>query len=157
MPLLDHETTETARQITISVPTTSATEDALTSSQHVETTALSHEDLDRMKLAFRDGWDRILNESLIEWGGDPSRLRDSDIEPPSRELITLVSRYALKLRDAGLPPPTRVVPNGDGGIALEKFVNSSFQSIEFEKDGTVELLTFKDGKLESRHQLSKAI
>ena len=101
-----------------------------------------------------DGWRVVINEPLIEWGRDPSKIADEGIDPPTREMITFASEYAMHLRDRGCPPPDRVVPNGDGGIAFEKWTGSFYQVIEFEPGGIVELLTYRDSRLVGREELS---
>lgn len=141
--------------------TEAAEEEALTESVRVEKTPQSSADPreippEIMKV-FAEGWRDVINEPLIDWGKDPSQLEDEGIEAPSRALITFVSEYAMCLRRFGWPPPLRVVPSGDGGIVFELKSGPYFQSLEFDKDGTVELVTFKDSKFVTRIELPGTI
>ena len=57
------------------------------------------------------------------------------------------------MRDHGAPPPTRIVPTGEGGIALQFERGRDFVSIEIEHEGVVELLVFEEGRLKHRAAL----
>jgi len=96
-----------------------------------------------------EGWQRIIDDYLIEWGRDPGQLADEDLSPPSKHIIGYASRVAIELRKAGWPPPLRVVPDGEGGIAFERRSGDFFQSLEIRADETIELSTFKDCRLQS--------
>jgi hypothetical protein len=99
----------------------------------------------------------LINEPLIDWGKDPSKVADEGIVPPSVELITFALRYAMHMRDQGYRPPDRVVPNGDAGIAFERWEGSIHEVLEFESDGIVELLSYRHSRLENRLELSSDI
>ena len=130
-------------------------EDALTESVQVEKTPLSSAETRRI---FAEGWRKVINEPLIDWLEDPSQLEDEGIEAPSKAIIAFASEYAMCLRDRfGWPPPLRVVPSGDGGIVFELKSGPYFQSIEFDEDGAIELITFKASKLVSRTELPRNI
>lgn len=141
--------------------TEAAKESALTESVRIaitpQSSATAREISPEKRKMFAEGWTNIINEPLIDWGKDPSQLEDEGIEAPSRALITFVSEYAMCLRRFGWPPPLRVVPSGDGGIVFELKSGPYFQSIEFDEDGTIELITFKDSKLVSRLELPRNI
>ncbi len=99
------------------------------------------------------GWKQVIDDQLIEWGKDPSRLEDDGIEPPSGAIIGLACDLVRTMRDKGLPPPLRVVPDGDGGIAFEWKNGPVFQTIEIEEDGSIELITFENSRLVSRQRI----
>lgn len=135
--------------------TEAAEEEALTESVRVERTPLSSAE---KRKTFAEGWRKVINEPLIDWLQDPSQLEDEGIEAPTEAHIKFVSEYAMCLRTRfGWPPPLRVVPSGDGGIVFELKSGPYFQSIEFDEDGTVELITFKASKLVSRTELPRNI
>lgn len=135
--------------------TEAAEEEALTDSVRVERTPQSAAE---KRKKFTEGWRKVINEPLIDWLEDPSQLEDEGIEAPTVAHIKFVSEYAMCLRDRfGWPPPLRVVPSGDGGIVFELKSGPYFQSIEFDEDGTIELITFKDSKLVSRIELPRNI
>lgn len=97
----------------------------------------------------RRGWQRIIDEKLIEWGRDPKQLEDDDLIPPSRDVISLASRLAIALRDQDCPPPSSVVPNGDGGIVLERSQGPEAVTYEVYDDGTVEYTLYNDCRVVS--------
>ena len=94
-----------------------------------------------------------IDRYLVEWGRDPQALRVDGIEPPSGETIALAARWAQKVADAGWVAPTRVVPDGDAGIAFELRSGDLFQSLAILADGQVLLSTYVGCKLESRQGL----
>ncbi|MCD4825082.1 MAG: hypothetical protein K8S55_10770 [Phycisphaerae bacterium] len=101
----------------------------------------------------RDAWDRFIDDTLVEWGRNISILEDENFEPPSAEIINLACTVALDLRDAGGTPPTRIVPDGDGGISFERVDGTSFVSLDIYSDQSIEFLEFDDCRLVSREIL----
>lgn len=89
-------------------------------------------------------------QRIDDWAKDPSALRDSDLTPPSAIALERSMAIAEILREQGLAPPTRVVPDGDGGIAFERDIGETLVVIEVSAEGAVELLTFHSGKLINR-------
>lgn len=98
----------------------------------------------------RDAWQRTIDHYLVEWGRDPSQLEDDDFVPPSLKTIGLAIKTAELLRNAvpPAPAPLRVVPNGEGGIVFERRAGDIFQSLEIQEDGSIQLDTFRDCRLE---------
>ena len=92
----------------------------------------------------------LIDDQLAAWARDPTQLGDDGVQPPSTATITRASLVASALRDFGALPPTRVVPTGDGGIALQFDWGRKFVSIEIEPEGLVELFVFDDGRLKHR-------
>lgn len=125
-----------SRELIDAVTTAGASEQSLASSE-----------------ANREGWQRLIDDYLIEWGRDPSQLADEDLIPPSEDMIRYASRIAIALRNAGWPPPLRVVPDGEGGITFERRTGDVFESLEILANETIELSTFKD----CRHQSTLVI
>lgn len=101
----------------------------------------------------RQAWQRVIDGQLKEWQRDPSQLQDEGIEPPSPEILPLVAEIAVTLRDHGVDPPLRVVPNGEGGVVFEWRDSPYFWSLEVEKAGSLALSIFRNSRLVSRHQL----
>lgn len=104
-----------------------------------------------------DGWRKFINEPLIDWGRNPDKFGDDDIELPSKSLITFALKYAMFLRDIGWASPSRVTMNGDGGITFERKWGPYYQMLEFDKDGSVELITFENAKLVNRSELPRSV
>ena len=102
----------------------------------------------------RQAWERLIDGRLVEWGRDASPLEDEEgFTPPGLEVVSLACHIAMLLRDEGLAPPTRVVPDGEGGISFERIEGRSSVSLNVYADLTVELLSFDDCHLCARHRL----
>jgi hypothetical protein len=98
-------------------------------------------------------WDK-LNDSLIDWGLHCEENDEGDgLEWPSRPLLASAYSLACAMRDAEVPAPSSIVPDGEGGVAFEWRAGSYFTKIELGKDGSSEFLAFDNGKLVSRGRL----
>ena len=97
-----------------------------------------------------DAWQEVIDEKLIEWGRDPDQLAEDDLIPPTRESVQQATRIALAFRNRGLPPPLRVVPDGDGGIVLERWSESCSVSIEIDAQGFAEFVECCQGRVTQR-------
>lgn len=102
----------------------------------------------------RMGWENVIDRQLIQWAMDLSQPEEDGVEVPSRSIIGIGCGVAQSMRDAGMPPPLRVVPNGDGGIVFEHREGSLFETIEIDADGSVEIAVFLDSRLVSRRRLN---
>lgn len=102
----------------------------------------------------RQSWQRVIDQQLQEWQRDPSQLEDEGVEPPSLEVLPLVVEVAAALRDHGVEPPLRVLPNGEGGVVFEWRDTPYFWSLEVEQTGSLNLSIFRNSRLISRHQLA---
>lgn len=107
----------------------------------------------REPISSASAWSAFIDGQLASWARDPAQLEDDDVLAPSPTTITKASQVAASLRDHGAPSPTRVVPTGDGGIALQFERGREFISIEIEPEGLVELLVFEEGHLTHRAAL----
>lgn len=117
----------------------------------VETLATDARNVD----AIKEGWQCLIDYFLVEWGKDPLQLEDQEegIVAPSRRAIQIACNLARFMRDEEEPAPTRVVPDGDGGISFERHDADLFFSLDIHADLTVELVTFRDCQLVSRRRL----
>lgn len=95
-------------------------------------------------------WSELIEGQLDGWRRDPAQLEDDDVLAPTIDTIRRAIVVARSMRDQRLPPPDRIVPTGDGGIALQFERDREFVSIEIEPEGLVELLVFDGGKLKHR-------
>ena len=102
----------------------------------------------------KETWQRFMDDTLLEWGRDIADLEDENFEPPSIEIIGLAYTVASKGRDKGWLPPTRIVPDGEGGISFERADGTYFESLNIYSDTSMELLGFDDCRLNFRQQLS---
>ncbi|GMU82709.1 MAG: hypothetical protein IT450_15500 [Phycisphaerales bacterium] len=85
----------------------------------------------------REAWRRLIDFTLVEWGRDPQAMEDDDVIPPSQNSVSHSIRLASQLAENDAPPPTRVVPNGDGGIVFERIRGEIAETIEVESDGSL--------------------
>jgi hypothetical protein len=98
-------------------------------------------------LACRQAWNEIIDTRLIEWGLDARDFEDEGIRPPSSTTLSLAGRIAAAMRDKGCSPPTRVVPDTNGGIVFERRQNEVFETIRVSADGDIEQCLFVNGRL----------
>jgi hypothetical protein len=103
---------------------------------------------------WRDEWQRIIDQQLVEWGINPEQFADDDLIPPSRQIIHLACTVAERCRNAGVAPPMRVVPNGRGGIVFERRGGAVFETIEIRADGFIEHVVYVNSRLHQRRRLS---
>ena len=114
---------------------------------------ISYEKLRRKR---REQWDEIIDSFLIEWGKNPSLLEDPDegVLSPTNQSIRIAIGLALVMRNHDAIPPSRVVPDGEGGIAFELMRGEVFESMQVHSDCSVELLTFRNCRLLARRPIS---
>ncbi|MBI3834564.1 MAG: hypothetical protein HY287_09585 [Planctomycetes bacterium] len=99
-------------------------------------------------------WQEVIDRKLVDWGRNPQQLEYEELIPPTRFAIQSAAAIAMLCRDHALAPPMRVVPDGDGGIILERWKGSLSTSIEVARDGTVEVVVVEDCRVVSRQVLS---
>ena len=101
----------------------------------------------------RQCWQDFIDDVLVEWGRDPSQLEDDDVVPPTVATIEVAARFAMELRNAGVAPPMRVVPTGDGGIVFERWEGRVSERVEICDDGSIEYTAYDDCRLAARKRL----
>lgn len=103
-------------------------------------------------------WDKIIDDKLLHrFASYVFDVRDDDdLEWPGRDPLAVACRVAQDLRNAGVAPPTGVVPDGEGGLAFEWRNADLFSSLEVKKDGSVELRQFHGGRLLRRQRFGPA-
>jgi len=99
-------------------------------------------------------WQHIIDRQLIEWVVNPGQFEDDELEPPSREIVALASRFLLLMRDQRMPPPHRVVPDGEGGIVFERKEPPVFEVFEISRDGSIEYSLFVNSQLKTRESVA---
>jgi hypothetical protein len=100
-------------------------------------------------LAAQDEWDQTLAK-LKRWLDDPGALEDDCVDAPSRETVQLACVLAAQARKQGMPPPTRVMPNGEAGVALEWVVGQSRNLWEIDDRQRLEMARFEGTRCASR-------
>ncbi len=122
----------------------------------VTTTAVSDAEIASSAIgrrAWKEAWQEVIDHRLIDWGRNPSQLDDDGIIPPSAAAIQGAIRFAEMMRDTGQPPPTRIVPSGEGGVVFELVRGSFFHAVEIRDDRSAEFGGFKNSRLIERRQL----
>ncbi len=102
----------------------------------------------------KEAWQRFIDYTLVEWGKNISDLEDENFEPPNIDIINLACTVATELQDKGWLPPTRIVPDGEGGISFEHADGTYFVSLNIYSDRSIEMIGFDDCRLDFREQLS---
>lgn len=123
------------------VPSNAASEDSLIC-----------EDVDTMDI--KAVWENVIDQKLIEWGRDPSQLEEDELIPPTRVAVDQAVRIAQEAISGSWSPPMSVIPDGDGGIAFERWSGSLTESIEVARDGRIEYVVCRDRKVVIRVESS---
>lgn len=101
---------------------------------------------DRSLVSAHPNWGTCIDR-LLAWWENPESAGDEDgFLPPSRDAIHAALQLARVYRDF-LPPPMRVAPDGEGGLAFERRAENVFESLRVAADGRAELLAFEDSRL----------
>ncbi len=101
----------------------------------------------------QNNWKEVF-ELLDEWAVPGFTFDYEEIEDPPHEIVLKIKKWAVEMCGKNEPVPFRVVPDGENGICAEyREKDNCFKSIEFNKDGTIEVLEFKDHKLVNRYNM----
>jgi len=98
-------------------------------------------------------WQSLIDSRLIEWGRNPSVLEDDGVEAPTPHTIANACQLARMMRDDKLPPPTRVVPTVDGGVAFELETGDHLVCLEITPAGTLEYDRYFKSSLQDHMEL----
>jgi len=100
----------------------------------------------------RQAWQRLIDQ-LTQWRRDPSQLADEGVDAPSAEIIDKAILVAERSQQRGLPAPSSVVSDANGGIVLERREGSVAEVLHLWDDGTVEYQRFQGTALVERRPL----
>jgi hypothetical protein len=100
-----------------------------------------------------EAWQRLIDR-LIDWGERAGQTDEDDLLWPTTDAIRSAYDILRLFRENGVPPPDRVVPDGEGGIVFEQASAKRSQRLEFGADGSAEHLVFENLKLVSRERVS---
>jgi hypothetical protein len=101
-----------------------------------------------------EGWERMIDNKLIEWGRDPSQLDEEGTVSPSKQTIQFAIFFAGMLRNTGMPAPTRVVPDAHGGIVFEFHEKDLNVTFRLSADISLEYCAFENCRLVQRQKLA---
>ncbi len=79
---------------------------------------------------------------LDNWARDRDQLREDGLDPPSKEVLDKALIIARAMRDYDSPHPTRIVPDGDGGISFERTTDDLLITYGIAEDGSEEVNVF---------------
>ena len=94
-----------------------------------------------------DGWERIINQRLVEWGLHGYEFDEEGLSPPTADVIEKACKLATLYRNDGLPPALRALPDGDGGIVFEWRFGIQFWSLGIAPNSAPVLSVFDDCQL----------
>ena len=99
----------------------------------------------------REGWKRTQN-LLLDWMTKGVPDLDSELIPPSKEAICECLNITAKMNKTLALPPTRVLPNGEGGVVFELFVSNhgrqTLEKIEVQENREAQITVFFDSELQ---------
>lgn len=98
-----------------------------------------------------DGWNDCVDQ-FIKWGNEPGDAEDEFV-PPSRKVLSIAAKFAIKYRNLGYAQPERVVPDGDGGVVFEIHNGKLHEFIHVWDDGSVEYYCLLGTKLRRRYSI----
>lgn len=108
----------------------------------------------RSRSAEQGLWPEEIDGRLADWEQRPDQLQDEGVEAPTRAIVGLARRCAGYLSERGAPAPSRIVPDGDGGMVFEWLKGPIVESIENADDAAIEYLRFVDSRLVHRQALA---
>lgn len=104
---------------------------------------------------FREGWQRVISDTLENWLRNPGQIAYDGIDPPTGRILRIALDVAEEYRDANLiAAPDRVVPDANGGIVFETQDGPILEVVHIWDDGSVEYMKFAGSQLVQRQPLS---
>jgi len=74
---------------------------------------------------------------------------EEGFEPPTKSCILTTLALARSWKQIGRGAPDRIVPDGEGGVVLERHEFDHFHTVDILPDNSIEFRTYVDGNLES--------
>jgi hypothetical protein len=110
------------------------------------------------KEARKEGWKRT-QDVLLDWLRDGIPQIDQELKAPTKEAITEGLKISWSMSDSLAVPPSRVVPNGEGGLVFELFVyfedQCIFQKMEIFENLDMQMSTFRNSRLEASERFPR--
>lgn len=98
-------------------------------------------------------WQHIIDYYLVEWGSNGLKGYEETegLLAPSKDVIATAIEFSIFLASKNYFAPNRAVPNGEGGLVLERSEAAAIvETIEVLDRSNIEISTFSDGKLVRR-------
>ena len=93
-------------------------------------------------------WDSIIDDRLIDWAQHPKEFELEGLIAPSNAAVCKAQKLLNFMRDRGWPLPTGVIADGEGGIVIENRRDPVYQRIEISDQGSMQLVTFRNRKMQ---------
>ncbi|MCE9632328.1 MAG: hypothetical protein K8S94_16655 [Planctomycetia bacterium] len=103
-------------------------------------------------------WKQTWNEyisRLLSWNQASLQQEPDDEEcaRPTGLVIRLALDEAERLRDAGLPPPTGLIQDANGGVILERKDGTETERLHIWDDGEIDYRYYEHGRVVHRHAI----
>jgi hypothetical protein len=104
-----------------------------------------------LHVGYKEAWRQTLEKvSMMRFIRFPD-LEDEGLKPPVSRAIAKATAIINSMLAGTYPPPTRVIPDGEGGIVFERWdKKGDGQRIVVSAVGIAELSTFEGSRLVSR-------
>ena len=101
-------------------------------------------------------WNKLTDETIIDRFASfcHAGAEDDGLEWPARDVWSDAYKLACRMRDAGVPVPFNIVPNGEGGVAFEWRKGTNLMEVEMGSDRSLEFRHFRNAKLVFRDRLT---
>lgn len=108
--------------------------------------------------AIAAGWQKVIDSHLRNWWHGIPGLEDEGLVSPTPNVIRAAINIARSLLEQALDPPSRVLPNGEGGIIFERYdrrgQDQIYETIEIFENLEIELSLYRNSRLISRERPS---
>ncbi len=112
---------------------------------------------DPKQAANRETWRQVTEKvSMMRFIAFPDLEAEGLLPPVARAIEEALTVVGIITKIGTFPPPSRVLPNGEGGIVFERWEREAarLERIEVSGNGRVELSLFDHGKRIAHHRLS---
>lgn len=82
---------------------------------------------------YANNWN-IVTTQLNAWGDNPKLISEYDLTPTTSKVITQALLVVRVFSAIGVPPPERILPDGEGGVRFEYAGNNAFAVFSVEND-----------------------
>lgn len=96
------------------------------------------------------GWQEFIDGELHDWASGMPDYEAEGLRGPSLLVLNLAREIATRFRDSGALPPTRISPNGEGGIVFERLEGPALILLEIQENLSFVSSLFVNGRLVER-------
>jgi hypothetical protein len=100
---------------------------------------------------------QVIEGPLVQWErGDVEGPQEEGFEAPTPTSVIAGKRLANQMYRENSLPPTRVIPDGSGGISFELKIGSNLTMFRILSDGTIRYVRLKGGVVEANRTISSS-